>query len=353
MRSTFGRVKAGGEHPHRGQRPDLAPLEGGDDAVALGLRGVAEDGGGGEPARPDRLCDMGGVLDPGAEGEPALPVGAEPHHLVDRRLRDLRQIDRRLQLAGDELAAAAADAGDVEPGLRRLADQRAEEAVVDQPPDRDLIGDIGEERALALVEHAAARPIGRGGEADDLQLRIDPRQRVEKAPVHGVRGRRDQMRLVDQHQIASLHVVGAAMDRLDAGEEDAGAEVAPPEAGGADASRRVAPETDQLGMVLRDQLADVGHHENPLVGPGAEHALDEGCHDKALAAGGRNDDQRVAALPGEVAVDRVDRGLLVGTERQHFAASARASLIQVPPRASGRRHDRRRRRRPRRARGRG
>ena len=63
-----------------------------------------------EAARADRLGDVGGMLDAGAEGEPAAPVGAEPHHLVDRRLGDLGQVDRRLQLAGDELAAAAADA---------------------------------------------------------------------------------------------------------------------------------------------------------------------------------------------------------------------------------------------------
>ena len=156
-----------------------------------------------------------------------------------------------------------------------------------------------------------------------------PRQRVEEAAVHGVRGAGDQVRLVDQHQVALLHVVGAAVDRLDAGEEDAGAEVAPAEPGGVDAGRRVAPEADQLGVVLRDQLADVGDDQDALVGPGAQHALDEGGHDEALAAGGRDHDQRVAAVLGEVAVDRVDGGLLVGAERQHATASARASLTQV------------------------
>ena len=84
-------------------------------------------------------------------------------------------------------------------------------------------------------------------------------------------------------------------------------------------------------MVLRDQLADVGDDQDALVGPGAQHALDEGGHHQALAAGGRDDDERVAGVLGEVAVDRVDGGLLVGTQRQHATASARASLIQVAP----------------------
>ena len=96
-----------------------------------------------------------------------------------------------------------------------------------------------------------------------------PRQRVEEAAVHGVRGAGDQVRLVDQHQVALLHVVGAAVDRLDAGEEDARAEVAAAEPGRVDAGRRVAPEPDQLGVVLGDQLADMGDDQDALVGPGA------------------------------------------------------------------------------------
>ncbi len=84
------------------------------------------------------------------------PIGPEPHHLVDRRLGDLGQIDRGLQLAGDELAAAGGDARDVERRLGCLADERAEVAVVDQLADRDLEGDVGEERILALVQQAAA-----------------------------------------------------------------------------------------------------------------------------------------------------------------------------------------------------
>ena len=110
---------------------------------------------------------------PAQKASQLRPVGPEPHHLVDRCLGDLGQVDRRLQLAGDELAAAAADARHVELGLGRLADQRAEVAVVDQLPHRDLVGDVGEERALALVQHAAVEPVGRGGEADHLQLRVD------------------------------------------------------------------------------------------------------------------------------------------------------------------------------------
>ncbi len=138
------------------------------------------------------------------------------------------------------------------------------------------------------------------------------------------------MRLVDQHQVALLHVVRPAVDRLDAGKEDAGAEVTPAEPGRDDARRRIAPEPDQLGMVLGNQLAHMGHDEDALVGPGAQNALDEGRHHERLAAGGRDHDERVAGLLGEVAVERVDGGLLVGTQRQHATAS-RASFTQGLP----------------------
>ena len=88
------RVEAGGEHAHRGERPDLPALEGGDDAIALGRRRVAEDGGAGDAARADRLSDMGRVRDAGAEQEPGPPALAVGDHLVDGGLRD-RIRDRR------------------------------------------------------------------------------------------------------------------------------------------------------------------------------------------------------------------------------------------------------------------
>ena len=100
-------------------------------------------------------------------------------------------------MPGDELAAAAADTADVELGLGRLADQRAEIALIDQVADRDLVGDVGEQPFVALVQHAAVEPIGCGGKADHLEMRIDPRQRVEEAPIHGIGGAWDKMTIMD------------------------------------------------------------------------------------------------------------------------------------------------------------
>ena len=71
------------------------------------------------------LGDMPGMIDSGAEQEPGPPVAAVRDHLVDRRPGDRVLVDRGLELRGDELAAASADAGDVELGRGLLADQRA------------------------------------------------------------------------------------------------------------------------------------------------------------------------------------------------------------------------------------
>ena len=59
----------------------------------------------------------------------------------------------------------------LKPRLRLLADQRAEIALVDQVAHRDLIGDVGEQRAIALMQHAAVETVGRRREADHLELR--------------------------------------------------------------------------------------------------------------------------------------------------------------------------------------
>ena len=140
--------------------------------------------------------------------------------------------------------------------------------------------------SVALVQHAAVEPIGRRGKADDLEVRVDRGERVEEPPVHGVGGARDQMRLVDQHQIAVLHVVGAAVDRLDAGEQDLARRSRACQPGRVDAGRRVGPQPDHLGVVLRDQLAHMGDDQDALVGPvlAARPRMKAAMHER-LAAG--------------------------------------------------------------------
>jgi hypothetical protein len=75
-------------------------------------------------------------------------------------------------------------------GLGRLADQRAEVAVVDQLPHRHLVGDVGEERTLALVKHAATRSVRtrRDGDGRQPAWRSGPLAGVMTAVVDNVDG---------------------------------------------------------------------------------------------------------------------------------------------------------------------
>jgi hypothetical protein len=43
------------------------------------------------------------------------------------------------------------------------------------------------------VQHAAVEPVGRRGQPDDLELRVDAREIAEEAAVGGVGAARDQM----------------------------------------------------------------------------------------------------------------------------------------------------------------
>ena len=97
-----------------------------------------------------------------------------------------------------------------------------------------------------------------------------------------------------------------------------------------DAGGRVGPQSHHLGMVLGDQLAHVGDHEDALVGPLLQHALDERGHHDRLAAGGGDHDQRMPIALPEVLVDRRDGGLLVGAKVEgSFVLSCLASLVRM------------------------
>ena len=185
-----GRVEAGGQHVGVGETADVAAFEGGDHPVAFGRRGLAEDRLAAKATALDRVADVLGVADAGAEHQPRAAVGTVADDLVDGGLGHRLDVDRRLELAGDELAAAAADAAGVQLRLGPLRHDLAEVALGDHLGDAGLVGDIGEQRAVALVQHAAVEPVGRRGEADHLEVRVDRREIAQEAAVHGVRGAR-------------------------------------------------------------------------------------------------------------------------------------------------------------------
>ena len=284
---------------------------------------MAEDGRAGDATALDRITDMLGVIHAGAEHEPGTPVLAIRDDLVDRRLGDRILVDCGLELTGDELAAAAGNTRDVELGRGLLAGKGREVALIDQLAHRDLERDVVEQGIRADMQHAAVETVGRGGQADDLELRVDVGEIVEEAAVGGVGAPRNQMRLIHQHQVGALDGVGLLVDRLDPREQDLRLDIPPVQSSTVDPRRRLGPQADQLRKVLADQLADMGQDDDPLVRPMGQHLLDEGSHDERLAAGGGDHHQGMATLHREIGIDRVDGGALVWAEPQGHAAQSR------------------------------
>ena len=91
---------------------------------------------------------------------------------------------------------------------------------------------------------------------------------------------------------------------------------------------------DQRILIVTHVRELIAQNHAEMIGPCLQHALDEGGHHQALASGGRDHHQRVPFMVLEIAVDRGDRGLLIGAQGQHGAASVvRASFAQVEPSA--------------------
>ena len=128
------------------------------------------------------------------------------------------------------------------------------------------------------MQESGVQPVRRSGQADHLHLGVKPGQVRQKAPVHGVARARNQVRLVNEHQVTLLDVIDPLVDRLDASKKDPGMDVTLLETGRIDARRGLWPELLELGVVLLDQLPHMGHDQDALVRIGLEHALDESGH---------------------------------------------------------------------------
>ena len=269
---------------------------------------------------PDGVADVPGMGHAGAEQQPGATALAMPDDLGDGGAGDLAAVHRRLQVPGDELAAPGADAGDVELGFGPFRDDGAEVALLDHVEHRHVVGDVGEQPVLALVQQAAVEAVGRGGETHDLeQAGVDLVQLRQEGAVHAAVAAPQQVRLVDQHQVAALHPTGVAVDRLDAGEQHLGADVAAREASRVDAGRRLRPGPLQGRAVLLDQLLHVGEDQDAGVGPSGDGLANKARDDHALARAGGHHHEGVASAGGEVVVERLDGSTLIGAQREGHA----------------------------------
>jgi hypothetical protein len=172
------------------------------------------------PARTSATATCSACCTPAQKTSHFLPRREETHHLLDDRVGDVLQVDRALERAGDELPAARGDAGRVESADRGLGDQRAEEALLDQIADRDVVRDIGEERILPPMEESGVEPVRRRGEPDEPHVRVLGAQRLDHLPVARVVAERHEVRFIDEHDVERAELVRIRRDGLDPGDDD-------------------------------------------------------------------------------------------------------------------------------------
>jgi hypothetical protein len=142
---------------------------------ALGARlGIerAVHGRRGDPGEHERDGHVLRVLHAGTEDEPLVAAGEEADHLATIAFGDVLLVDRALEGAGDVLPAAGGHARRVQAPDRRLRDQRAEIALLDQIAHRDVVRDLGEERILAAVQEPGVQSVRRRGESDEPDVRV-------------------------------------------------------------------------------------------------------------------------------------------------------------------------------------
>jgi hypothetical protein len=179
-------VKSGGEHIAAGQGSDRADAERREYLLALFAQRLSGDGRATNPAGAQLVADVLGVVDAAAEHQPGAAVGAEADDLVDRALDQLLLVGGALELPGNELASALADAGSVDPGGvdSGLRYQRREPAVLDRLPDAVRIDQCAKQFVIALVEAAAIEAIWRCGEPGNAHAGMDRAQAADDLVIH-------------------------------------------------------------------------------------------------------------------------------------------------------------------------
>ena len=133
-------------------------------------------------------------------------------------MRDRVLVDRRFQILGNELTPAGPDLRDIELGGHAFRNERRQVPVIDQLAHRHLVGDVGKNRFFTFVQPTRIQTVRRCSQADDFEHRIQALEPIQKLAIHRVRGAWNQVRFIDEHQIALLHVVDMLVNRLNTSE---------------------------------------------------------------------------------------------------------------------------------------
>ena len=332
------RVEAGGEHVHVREVAQLARTKALDAPLPLPGRRIAVD-----PAAFDAMPiaqDRGDVPTVRNASREDQRAGAGPRFLGDlgaRAFDDLVGVEGLLDLARDELAAADLELAHVDLHATGLRPERREEAAVDQRSHAHLVADVVQD-SLGRADHPRAHAERRCRETDHAHERVHELRVREELPVHALAVvRRDEVRLVDDHEVDRAELASALPDRLDASDRDRVLELAPAEPRGVDAHAEAGRHRVELADGLLEQLLHVGQDEDaPL--PARNGVAADRCDDGRLAAARRDHHERIVFALSEVPVHRLDGGLLVVTEF-HVCRSPESRCVpnrHPPPRPAPR-----------------
>ena len=308
------RIKARRQHAHVHDAAELLALELLDDPVAGSRRRVAHHHLSRYALISKLLHDAVGVLHSRGEDHPALAVLAASDHLLHRQLDVLAVHGALLKLLAVELASGLLDALGVD--VRTAATLRGDPAqrpALDQFGDRQVVGDVVEEGAVALVQVARVRPERRRRQADHAEARVHRLERLEHREILPRARLRDQVRLVHDHQIAVADLLDRLSHRLHAAEQDRRLEILTTQTRRKKAARRPRPVGLERVVVLLHQFLGVGQDQDAGARLEAPRLVAQRRHAEGLARAGRQDDQGVLPRLGltHVVPNAGDRCLLV------------------------------------------
>ena len=259
-------IEAGSQHVGIGEGLQPSGLEVGQHALALLLGRLACHALSSHPMLAHDCGDVLGVLHTCAKHQPRLALACQLDDLAHHALVVVLSVHSGLQLGLDELPATLVHASGVQLGLGDLGAQRGQILFENQLLDGHRL-DQGIEQRRLVGDETMPQAIGRGGEADHPQARIDGLQLGQQLAVASLVLVVDQVALVDQHQIDVAQLLGLGAHRLDACKGDRLAELLLANAGAVDAKRCTRPMLAHLLGILLDQLLDVRQHEHHSLRP--------------------------------------------------------------------------------------
>jgi hypothetical protein len=272
---------------------------------------------------------MKGMIDSG-ELESAANIDTLVEGAVEEILAQGSATKRqpRVPPAGDEFAAPLADSRDIDLVPGRFGNQRREPAVPNAFTDSVGIDDRVEQPVFALIEAARIEPVWRSRKPANAHAALEPAQPGNSRCVHGIVAAGNQVRFIDNEQIAGTERLRIAIDALHAADDNRCIYTTCTERRAIDAYWSLGPHRQDCPCILLDDFPNVTEdYDSPLILP--EPAAKLG-NQKTLAEPRREIDHRIAASGAPKIPERREGFNLVRPQDERRGhAIARSSVVRA------------------------